>query len=403
MWPHSPKALCWWRSSPGAPIRLSLPNQPRAGLFISSGSSHLDFNEGKGVSSWTVILFTCFSAYLQSDQDVTFEACEPTSAEDPGCFGVVFESKPQSMREYGIWGVEALVEVCISRVRGSVMQTEPYLRGYNRLPRDLTPSNTPSLNSQLCLPVQPVIIILSRGMCSFGGSVITGGIMSEVMLCDRLSELLFLTPVAELQSEHAHAENRGKNLITVTYWARSSQPSFRFCMSRVCFFAVVCLVANGRLNLLILDLHLEKTWFGFLLLETHGKGAFNSVSTTTWCDHWATAQSASNEPHELGVEPVRWETVQKLLDAECAVGLCALHLTLPCWNQGPLWECCDEELMELWFLGHFLLSPLVLCHLVWSSLWLVPVARGRWLPSSCTHCFATVEPLQQINSQKTLS
>lgn len=39
---------------------------------------------------------------------------------------------------------------------------------------------------------------------------------------------------------------------------------------------------------------------------------------------------------------------------------------------------------------------------VWSSLWLVPIAGGRWLPSSCTHCFATdtVESLQQIHSQQ---
>lgn len=178
MCPHSPKALCWWRSSPGAPIRLSLPNKPRAGLFISSGSSHLDFNEGKGVSSWTVLFIYKFFSLSQSDQDVTFfEVCEPTSAEDPGCFGVVFKSKLQSTREYGIWGMEALVEVCISRVRGSVMQAEPYLHGYNRLPRDLTPSNTPSRNSQLCPPVQPVIVILSREMCSCGGSIIIGGIM----------------------------------------------------------------------------------------------------------------------------------------------------------------------------------------------------------------------------------
>lgn len=86
-----------------------------------------------------------------------------------------------------------------------------------------------------------------------------------------------------------------------------------------------------------------------------------------------------------------------------AVGCWVCCGALRCTSHCPaetLWECRDEDLMELWFMDTSLLSPLVLCYLVWSSLWLVPVARGRWLPSSCTHCFAAVEPLQQINSQQ---
>lgn len=88
-------------------------------------------------------LFTFFPAYLQSDQDVTiFEVCEPMSAEKSGCFGVVFKSRPHSTRQYGIWWMEGLVEVCICWATGSIMQVEWYLHGDNALPRDLTPSNT---------------------------------------------------------------------------------------------------------------------------------------------------------------------------------------------------------------------------------------------------------------------
>lgn len=39
------------------------------------------------------------------------------------------------------------------------------------------------------------------------------------------------------------------------------QPSFRLSLSRVCYFAVLCLVGNGRSNLLLLDLLFEKVCF----------------------------------------------------------------------------------------------------------------------------------------------
>ena len=88
------------------------------------------------------LLFTFSSAYLRSDRDVTFfEACEPMSAEESGCFGVVFKSKPYSTRECGIWRMEGLVEICVCRATGSIMQAEWYLHGDKALPGDLTPSN----------------------------------------------------------------------------------------------------------------------------------------------------------------------------------------------------------------------------------------------------------------------
>lgn len=60
------------------------------------------------------------------------------------------------------------------------------------------------------------------------------------------------------------------------------------------------------------------------------KGRLQFVSTTTWCDHWAIAQSASNEPHWV------WNHLDGKLFRSCwmlsVLWGSALHLTLPCWN-----------------------------------------------------------------------
>lgn len=59
------------------------PTSPELGcLFLQAVSIWL-LVKGKECQVGLCFLFTCFTAYLQSDQDVTFfEACEPMSAED---------------------------------------------------------------------------------------------------------------------------------------------------------------------------------------------------------------------------------------------------------------------------------------------------------------------------------
>lgn len=95
----------------------------------------------------------------------------------------------------------------------------------------------------------------------------------------------------------------------------------------------------------------------------------------------------------------------------CALAITALYrwashgynLTLLCWIQGLQGECCDEELVEPWFLWRFPVVSFGCCVTwVWTSLWLVPVSGCRQFPSSCTHCLAagTVQALRQIHSKQ---
>lgn len=272
------KALCRWRPSTAPLVWINLPSKPRAGVLVSSGSSRLVFTEGKGVSSCTVLFIYIFSSI---------------SPIWPGCnnfwgmwanvswkvwllWSRFQKQTPQHKRIWdlmngGIWWMEGLVEVCICRATGSIMQVEWYLHGDNALPRDLTPSNTSSLNPQLRLPAQPVSILSSREVCSFGGSLIIG----EIMLWSHAFQQgwLIMSSCSCLYSGRAAAwassckRYRGQNLIAIIYLARSLQPLFRLFLSIVCYFAVVCLVGNGGLDLLILDLQFEKMWFGFSFLK----------------------------------------------------------------------------------------------------------------------------------------
>lgn len=328
MWSHSPskKALGRWRPSTAPLAWMNLPSKPSAGVLASSGSSHGAFTEGKEVSSCTVLfIYIFFSAYLQSDQGIIFfEACEPMSAEESGCFGVVFKRKPHSTREYGIWeyGMEGLLEGCICGATGllqtrTIMQAEWYLHGDKALPRALTPSNIPPLNPQLCLPAQAVSILPSRELCSFGGSIIIGEIMlwSHAFQQDWLMTSYCSCPYSGRAAVWTTScrKHRGWNLIAINILGQiiaaliqtSLEQSVLFC-SGVFGWKWRLRPSNSRFAICK-----KVVWILIFRGSRLGRGAHDYLSTCN--PKWLITEplqihDTSSEPCKLAMKTARYET-----------------------------------------------------------------------------------------------